>query len=88
MSKFTNKIVNTVKSSYQLRKEKYKYDVGDVGIYLGGLYEKYKKSSMKILSRTCKKAFNYYIVEFEDGKQMELKENWIGQIEKETENET
>lgn len=61
----------------------FKYDLCDRVTYLGGLYVEYKHKIGTIIARSCRKSFNYYIVEFEDGKQMELRENWIGAVEDE-----
>jgi hypothetical protein len=55
----------------------YKYNVGDIVIYMGGLYEEYKGKSATIISRSKRRIYRYYDVEFESGKRMELKEEWI-----------
>ena len=68
---------SNIKSKYQLLKEKYKFKIDDVVIYLGGLYTEYKNCKATVLSRSNQKSMNYYTVEFENGKIMELKENWI-----------
>lgn len=75
-----------IKSTYQLRKEKYKFEVGNMVIHLGSLYEEYKLKIAKVLSRSERKATNYYLIEFEDGKQMEVKESWIKGLNLESEN--
>ena len=58
----------------------YKYNIGDRVTYLGGLYVEYKTKSGTIIAKSTRKGFNYYIVVFEDGKQMELRENWIAEV--------
>jgi hypothetical protein len=65
------------KSAYQLRKEKYKFEVGDMAIHIGNIYEQYKLKTATIMSRNTRKSIPYYLIEFEDGKQMEVKETWI-----------
>ena len=56
---------------------KYKYNIDDLIVYLGGLYEKYKNTSAIITEKSYRKSFAFYVVKFEDGKVMELREDWI-----------
>ena len=72
---------SNIKSKYQIRKEKFKFEVNNIVIHLGSLYDEYKLKSAKVLSRSSRKSTNYYVIEFEDGKQMEVKELWIKELE-------
>jgi hypothetical protein len=76
-----NNIFSTIKSKKELTENKYKHKVGDKIIYIGGLYPNYKNLQADILSRSSQKAKIYYSVIFEDGKKMELREDWIKGIE-------
>lgn len=58
-------------------KNDFKFNIGEVVINLGSLYEDYKNKECKVISQIFSKGFNYYKVEFEDGKVMELKESWM-----------
>jgi hypothetical protein len=73
------------KSAYQLRKEKYKFEVGDMVIHIGNIYEQYKLKTATIMSRNTRKSIPYYLIEFEDGKQMEVKETWIKGLDEKVE---
>jgi hypothetical protein len=64
---------------------KYKYNIGDSIIYLGGLYKEYQNKSAVIIEKSYRKSFAYYVVKFEDGKTMELREGWIKVAEVEDE---
>ena len=75
------------KSAYQLRKEKYKFEVGDMVIHIGNIYEQYKLKTATIMSRNTRKSIPYYLIEFEDGKQMEVKETWIKGLDEKIEKE-
>jgi hypothetical protein len=81
------KVKSNIKSAYQLRKEKYKFDVGDMVIHIGKLYDQYKLKTATIMSRNTRKSIPYYLIEFEDGKQMEVKETWIKGLDEKVEKE-
>ena len=52
----------------QIKNKKFEHKVEDFVIYVGGLYDEYKKKKCKILNRASKKnIYNYYNIEFEDG---------------------
>jgi hypothetical protein len=67
-------IIKTKKTT----KQKYKYSNNQDVIYLGKLYENYHKKIARIKSRTSKRRVEiWYCIKFEDGFQLDVKENWI-----------
>lgn len=55
----------------------YKYNIDDVVINLGSLYEEYKHAECVVISRSRQKSVKWYDVKFKDGKLMNVKEAWI-----------
>lgn len=57
---------------------KFKYKVNDDVIYLGNLYENYHNKIANIISRkTMKKFYKWYVIQFDDGFKLDVKEEWI-----------
>lgn len=67
-------------------KSKYKYKLREPIVYLGNLYEGYRDQIATIISRKTKKQFYiWYLIEFKDGFQQEVKEEWITSVQYEME---
>lgn len=77
---------STIKTKKEIREARYEYAIDNNIKYLGSLYENYKNTKAKIKNRNCKGLCNYYEIEFEDGRIMNVKETWISKWE-EPENE-
>lgn len=59
-------------------KSKYKYKLKEYVVYLGNLYDGYRNQMAVVISRKTKKQFyKWYLIEFNDGFQQEVKEEWI-----------
>jgi hypothetical protein len=49
------------------RKFNYKYEVGDIVVYTGGMYDKYKNQECEIVIRERQHQGQYYKIKFADG---------------------
>jgi hypothetical protein len=63
-------------------KSEYKYRLREKVIYLGNLYESYHNRIATVKSRKKQKDFyRWYVIEFDDGFQLEVKEEWVKMIQ-------
>ena len=70
-----------IKSDYQKRKEKYKFNLRDEVIYVGIVQEQYSNQKGTIVTRMSPKGKVWYHVVFEDGKQFQLLETVLEKVE-------
>lgn len=72
---------STIKSNYQKRKERYKFELRDKARYIGKLYEMYKDKIGEISSRSFSKGKVRYYVTFEDGHELYFPESVLVKVE-------
>jgi len=82
------KIKDKKRNEQKKTKNDFLYKVDQNIYYLGKLYEDYQYKSAIIKSRsTEKKFYKFYIIEFEDGFELRVKETWItDKLEKDSDN--
>jgi hypothetical protein len=76
-------IINSIKNANKSKKnDSFLYDLYQEILYKGGLYDSCKGKTAKIISRSTEKGYyKWYVIEFDDGFIMRVKETWIGEIE-------
>jgi hypothetical protein len=71
--------------STQTQDSDFKYTLGQTVLYRSGLYTKYKNKEFTIIKRTKEKSFyNWYTIQHEDGYIINVKEDWIVDINSNT----
>jgi hypothetical protein len=79
----TKTLVKNIKAANKLKKnDTFLYELYQTVIYKSGMFELYKNQPAKIIKRSTEKGYyKWYIIEFEDGYVLQVKESWIGNIE-------
>ena len=63
-------------------KPSFKYKLRSHVVYLGNFNEGYNEQVAKIIARSTKKqVYKWYLIEFNDGVQQEVKEEWIADLQ-------
>lgn len=75
-------IKNIKKTNKSKKNDKFMYELYQEVLYKGSLYENCKGKTAKVISRSTEKGYyKWYVIEFEDGFTMRVKETWIGDAE-------
>jgi hypothetical protein len=76
-------LIKNIKNANKTKKnDSFLYELYQEVVYKGGLYQNYKNKIAKVTSRSTEKGYyKWYVIEFDDGYTMRVKESWIGETE-------
>jgi hypothetical protein len=79
----TKTLVKNIKSANKSKKnDTFLYELYQTVIYKSGMFESYKKQPAKVIKRSTEKGYyKWYVIEFEDGYTLQVKEAWLDNVE-------